>query len=55
MTFFGIVLVLFGALALVDQLLPTWADQGRFLWPAFILAIGVLLVATSMRRHPNQP
>jgi phage shock protein PspC (stress-responsive transcriptional regulator) len=55
MTFFGIVLVLFGALALVDQLLPMWADQGRFLWPAFILAIGVLLVATSMRRHPNQP
>ncbi len=54
MAFFGGALVLFGALALADQLLPGWADQGRFLWPAFILGLGVLLVAVSMRRQPKQ-
>ena len=54
MAFFGGALVLFGALALVDQLLPAWADQGRFLWPAFILGLGVLLVAASMRRQQTQ-
>ena len=52
-TWFGIVLVLFGALALVDVLLPAWADNGRFLWPAFILGIGAILVATSIRREPT--
>jgi phage shock protein C len=52
-TWFGIVLILFGALALVDAVLPAWADSGRFLWPAFILGIGVLLVASSVRREPN--
>ena len=54
MAFFGGALVLFGALALVDQVLPAWADQGRFLWPAFILGFGVLLVAASMRRQQKQ-
>ncbi len=49
--FFGIILILFGALALADQYLPAWADHGRFLWPAFILGIGILLVVTSIRRH----
>ena len=53
-TFFGIVLILFGALALADQLLPSWVDHGSFLWPAFILAVGVLLVVTSIRRRPNE-
>jgi phage shock protein C len=47
----GIVLILFGALALVDAVLPDWADHGRFLWPAFILGIGALLVASAMRRE----
>lgn len=54
MTFVGIALVLFGGLALVDTYLPTWADQGRFLWPAFILGMGVLLVAVSMRRPEKE-
>ncbi len=53
-TFFGLALVLFGGLALLDQLLPAWADQGRFLWPAFILGIGALLVATSVRRQQHR-
>ncbi len=52
--FFGIILILFGALALIDTYLPAWADHGQFLWPAFILGIGVLLVVTSIRRRPNE-
>lgn len=52
MTFFGAILILFGALALVDVFLPTWADSGRFLWPAFILGIGTILVVTAVRRDP---
>ncbi len=52
-TIVGIVLILFGALALVDTVLPNWADHGRFLWPAFILGIGAILVLTSMRREPT--
>ncbi len=54
-TWFGIILVLFGALALIDALLPAWADSGRFLWPAFIVAIGVLVVAAGVRREPTAP
>jgi phage shock protein C len=50
-TIVGIVLILFGALALVDTVLPDWADHGRFLWPAFILGIGTLLVASAVRRE----
>ena len=49
-TFVGFALILFGGLALVDNVLPAWGD-GRFLWPAFILGIGALLVVTSMRRQ----
>ncbi len=51
----GTILILFGALALIDTLLPEWADGGRFLWPAFIVGIGALLVATSVRRQPTEP
>jgi phage shock protein PspC (stress-responsive transcriptional regulator) len=50
----GIVLILFGALALVDTVLPGWADHGRFLWPAFILGIGALLVASALRRESTE-
>ena len=52
---FGVILILFGALALVDAFLPAWADGGRFLWPAFIVGIGALLVATAVRREPTEP
>lgn len=51
----GMILILFGALALVDTFLPDWADSGRFLWPAFIVGIGALLVASSVRRQPTEP
>jgi phage shock protein C len=53
-TIVGIVLILFGALALIDTVLPDWADHGRFLWPAFILGFGALLVASAMRRDPTE-
>jgi hypothetical protein len=52
--FFGAILILFGALALIDGYLPGWADNGRFLWPAFILGVGAILVATAVRRRPNE-
>jgi phage shock protein C len=53
--FVGAALVLFGALALVDAYLPGWADHGRFLWPAFILGIGAILVLSAVRREPTKP
>ena len=52
---FGIILILFGSLALVDAFLPAWADGGRFLWPAFIVGIGALLVVTAVRRESTEP
>jgi hypothetical protein len=52
-TFIGIALILFGGLALLGVYLPDLADGGRFLWPAFILGIGVLLVVGAMRREPT--
>ena len=54
-TWFGIILVLFGALSLINAVLPAWADSGHFLWPAFIVAIGVLVIAAGVRRVPAAP
>ena len=54
-TLFGIVLIMFGALAFIDRVLPNWADGGHFLWPAFIVGIGVILVASAVRRDPTAP
>lgn len=51
-TFIGALLIIFGALALIDAY--GWADGGRFLWPAFILSVGALLVVTAVRRRPNE-
>ncbi|HEX7951002.1 MAG TPA: PspC domain-containing protein [Candidatus Limnocylindrales bacterium] len=53
--FIGMALVLFGTLALIDAYLPAWADHGRFLWPAFILGIGAILVFNAVRREPTKP
>jgi phage shock protein C len=54
-TFVGIVLVFFGALALLNVLLPDWAHSWRYLWPVFILGIGALLIAGGLRREPSDP
>ena len=51
----GTALILFGALALIDAYLPAWADHGRFLWPAFILGLGAILVINAVRREPTKP
>jgi phage shock protein PspC (stress-responsive transcriptional regulator) len=51
----GAALVLFGALALIDAYLPGWADHGRFLWPAFILGVGAIMVFSAVRREPTKP
>lgn len=52
-TIAGIVLILFGSLALIDTILPDWLNHGRFLWPTFVIGIGVLLVAAALRRRPT--
>ena len=36
-TFFGLALVLFGSLALIDAFIPAWEDAARYLGPAFVI------------------
>jgi phage shock protein PspC (stress-responsive transcriptional regulator) len=50
-TFIGLGLILFGGLALLDALLPSWVDSWRYLGPAFFVGIGALLVLGAMRRE----
>ncbi len=52
-TFVGFVLILFGGLALTHQLLPAW-DIERYVVPTIAIAIGAVLVVTSVRREPMQ-
>ena len=49
-TIAGVALILFGAIALANAFLPDWIDSGRFLWPAFVIGIGVLMVVNAVRR-----
>jgi phage shock protein C len=51
----GLALILFGGLALVDSILPAWADAERYLVPAFVVGVGALLVASAIRREPTEP
>lgn len=53
-TFLGLALVLFGSLALIDSFLPAWQDAYRFLVPAIVIGIGILLVASAIRREPME-
>ena len=55
LTFVGIALVLFGALALANTFWSEWGYGGSFVWPGFILAIGVLLLAAAFRRREPEP
>jgi phage shock protein C len=52
-TFLGLALILFGALALIQELLPAWSNSSHYLWPAFIIGIGALLVVNAVRREPT--
>jgi hypothetical protein len=55
----GAVLILIGALALIDATVPGWEHSWRVLWPVFLVGVGVLLVVGAIRRdgdgpgHPN--
>jgi phage shock protein C len=51
--FFGGALILLGALALVDAVLPAW-ESWRYLGPAFIIGLGAILVAGALRREPGE-
>jgi len=53
-TFFGFALILLGGIALVDAFLPAWEDAYRYLGPAFVIGLGVLLVANALRREPSE-
>jgi phage shock protein C len=54
--FLGAVLILFGALALADALVPAWTDSWRYLWPAFLVGVGGLLIAWAVRgARADQP
>jgi len=53
-TFFGFVLILFGGIALIDAFLPAWSDAYRYLGPAFVIGLGVLLVASALRRDTSE-
>jgi phage shock protein C len=51
-TIVGVILILCGSAALLDVLVP--GLQGRFVWPLFVLLLGVLLIAFALRRQPSQ-
>ena len=55
MTFVGLALILFGALALANTFFVEWGFSGSFVWPGFILALGVLLLAAAFRRQEPEP
>lgn len=52
-TILGLVLILFGTMALVDRFLPAW-DLEHFVVPAAAIGIGALLVANAIRREPME-
>jgi phage shock protein C len=55
LTFVGLALIVFGGLALANTFFVEWGYSGSFVWPGFILAIGVLLVAAAVRRGEPEP
>jgi phage shock protein C len=48
----GVLLVVFGSIALLGSVIPAWTAVG--LGPAFILALGVALVVAAMRRPAHE-
>ena len=53
-TFFGFALVLFGALVLIDVLLPEFTHSWRFFWPLLVVGLGAVLIAGGIRRNTDQ-
>ena len=50
----GLVLVLCGALALIDVVAPGWSAS-RYFGPLFLVGVGGILVAAAVRRQPSSP
>ena len=46
---FGVLFIVFGAIALAGPMFPGWV-AGHYLGPAFVLALGVALLAGALRR-----
>jgi phage shock protein C len=51
--FLGVLLVVFGSIALIGALVPSWVS-GAALGPAFVLALGIALVVGSTRRTASE-
>jgi uncharacterized membrane protein HdeD (DUF308 family) len=49
LTTFGVLLIVFGGIALIGPMVPGWVG-GIHLGPAFLLALGIALLAASLRR-----
>ena len=47
--FFGVLLIVFGSIAMANILIPGWA-VGALLWPAFVVALGAALLVGAIRR-----
>ena len=52
-TIVGFVLIFFGGLAILHQVLPGW-DIERYVVPGLAIGIGAFLVARSVRREPME-
>jgi len=52
--YLGVVLVVFGAIALANAVIPSWAGATA-LGPAFLVALGVALLVGSARRGVPEP
>jgi phage shock protein PspC (stress-responsive transcriptional regulator) len=50
----GVLLVVFGGIALVGSVVPGWF-AGFALWPAFLVALGVALLVVAVRRPATEP
>lgn len=50
----GVVLIVFGAIALADNVLPGWIGAALF-WPGMLIALGAALLVASLRRHETAP
>ena len=50
--FVGVLLVVFGAIAMANMLIPGWAVAG-LLWPAFVVALGVALLVVPSAARPQ--
>ena len=48
-TILGVLLVVFGGIALIDEVIPNLAMNG-LIWPALVLALGIALLVGSARR-----